>query len=152
MPRYECTSRSRIGSGPGPTWPTWDAPRQAALLLEEAVILFRAIGERYGLGIALESQAAALWALEARGGALAAWWLARELFRAIGGPATERFDGLFAQVERGMEPGDYQALMTDLEAHAEERRAEAVARLGETAGADLLLLEVQGLLEPLRGG
>jgi len=112
---------------------------RAALFDEWSLAIHRAIGERWGQILNLQHQAEALWALKAQGAALAAWWQAREIARAIGAPQAGQLDALFGQVEQQIGAEQYQALAADLQAHAEERRQEAIAALRQAAEQDPLI-------------
>jgi tetratricopeptide (TPR) repeat protein len=71
---------------------------RAVLLNEEAIAIFRKIGNRWGEGIALGSQGQSFLAMENGVAGLAAMWQARELMRATGNSQARQFDAIFEQV------------------------------------------------------
>ena len=117
-------------------------PVLAVALADEALSLFRAIGDRWGEMLALRDQGAALSAIEQRVPAFAAWWLAREHARVLHPGIAQQLDSLFAQIEQAAGADEWSQLEARLRTDAEALRAEGVAaarkRLESQGNADAL--------------
>jgi len=114
------------------------AHHQAVSLAEQALQIYRGIGnDAFDEALAIEDQGNALLELGEQDAAIAAWWQARELFRAISDEGNaSRLDDVFANVAQHL-GDDWPALEAQLREGAEAMRAAAVAKLAaqQAAGA-----------------
>jgi hypothetical protein len=102
----------------------------AATLCESSLEIHRQIQERFGEALNLKDQGDALWALEAQMPALAAWWQACALFRAIQDARNAaRLDNVFAQIEAAVGAEKWPSLVAELQANAEAIRQNAIEHI-----------------------
>jgi tetratricopeptide (TPR) repeat protein len=103
---------------------------QAVILFDEALNLLRTINDQWGQALSLEGQAQSFWNLEAIVPALAAFYQAGEIFRAINVAAkVTLINSIFAQVEQQLGEQEFAKLHADLQSQAEEMRQEAIQSL-----------------------
>jgi tetratricopeptide (TPR) repeat protein len=121
----------------------------AVLFAEEALLIYRAINYQFGEALIFDDQGGAFDELNEKTGAWAAWWQAREIFRAIQNPSAQRLDETFERLKGNMGAAAFEKLVTDLQAHAEARRQAAVAEVREQAGNDPFY---HAIVEALRKG
>jgi tetratricopeptide (TPR) repeat protein len=125
---------------------------RAAILGEYALAIFRAIEDRYGQALTLDTQGQTFLALGEMEPALAAWWQAFMIFREIGDSSAERLAGIFGQVEGQIGKEEFGKLVAALQNQAEEMRLAGVAEARKAAGDDDLVREITEQLRKLEGG
>ena len=124
---------------------------RAAILGENALAIFRAIEDRYGQALTLDTQGQTFLAIGLMEPALAAWWQAFMIFREIGDNSAERLAGIFGQVEGQIGKEEFGKLVTALQNRAEEMRLAGVAEAQKAAGDDELIREIAEQLRKLEG-
>ena len=126
-----------------------DRSDRAVLLFDIALSIHRIIDDRWGQALDLKFQAEAFMEIKAPMGAIAAWWQAREILHVIHSPSAKELDAKFERLEEQMDAEEYQAMIADLEANAEEWRTEAIKVAWETAKDDPLIQEIAEDLKDL---
>ena len=124
---------------------------RAVILGEYALAIFRAIEDRFGQALTLDTQGQTFLALGAMEPALAAWWQAFMIFREIGDSSAERLAGIFGQVEGQIGKEEFGKLVAALQNQAEEMRLAGVAEARKAAGDDELIREITEQLRKLEG-
>ena len=121
-----------------------DAMR-AAMVMDEALVLFRKVGELGGEAEALMAQRRVLIELEMPEAAFAALHLAREAYRALKSPRVGKLDTLFDTAARQLMAGAAPTFLANLVDDAEQIRfngieeARTVLRLQDKVSRDLIV-------------
>ena len=118
----------------------------AGMVFDEALQRHRSLDDPIGQALDLQGQAEALWSLGVRPGALAAWWQARELFRAVRHPMAREIRQTFQTLREQVGEEAFADLAQDLAVHGEVRRAASIAAVRGQALQDPFLA---GILEAL---
>ncbi|HKQ78331.1 MAG TPA: CHAT domain-containing protein [Blastocatellia bacterium] len=124
---------------------------RAAISGECALTIFRAIEDRYGQALTLDTQGQSFLAIGMMEPALAAWWQAFIIFREIGDSSAERLEAIFGQVEAQIGEDEFGKLLAMLQNQAEEMRLAGVAEARKATGDDDLIREIAEQLRRLEG-
>ena len=116
----------------------------AALIAGEiALSIHQKIRDQWGQALILKDQGDAFQGAGHPDAALAAYFLARRIFRRIQPESikAKAVEGIFEGKKAELSPADYEALISDLSENAEARRREAVRRIYAEGGAEDPILQ-----------
>ena len=80
--------------------------------------------------------------IEANIAAIATWWQKRQILNSINDPSMKDMDKIFVELKGQMDAKDYESMIAELEANAEEIRRKAIKAVWETIGNDQQIKEI----------